>query len=49
VGTTFLLSPISGMLADKFGIRQTVFMGGLIASLGMLLSSFLVDQVSQQN
>ncbi len=47
VGCTFFLSPVSGILADKLGIRKTVFLGGLVASLGMLLSSFLVHEVSQ--
>ena len=45
VGTTFALSPVSGILADKLGIRLTVFLGSLIAALGMLASSFLTDQV----
>ena len=44
VGTTFFLSPVSGILADKLGIRLTVLLGSLIAALGMLASSFLVDQ-----
>jgi len=40
IGTTFLLSPISSILVDKFGIRKTAFTGGFIATLGMFLSSF---------
>ena len=46
IGTTFLLSPISSILVDKFGIRKTAFTGGFIATLGMFLSSFAVDRVS---
>ena len=44
VGTPFFLSPVSGILADKLGIRLTVLLGSLIAAVGMLASSFLVDQ-----
>ena len=46
IGTTFLLSPISSILVDKFGIRKTAFTGGFIATLGMFLSSFAVERVS---
>ena len=45
IGTTFLLSPISSVLVDKFGIRKTAFFGGFIATLGMFLSSFAVEKV----
>ena len=44
VGTTFFLSPVSGILADKLGIRLTVLLGSVIASVGMFASSFLVNQ-----
>ena len=44
VGTTFFLSPVAGILADKLGIRLTVLAGSLVAALGMLASSFLVNQ-----
>lgn len=43
MGTTFFVSPVSGLLTDYIGIRQTTFFGGLLASGGMLLSSFFVD------
>ena len=46
VGTTFALSALSSLLADKYGIRKTAFVGGIIATLGMLLSAFAVNQVS---
>ena len=46
IGTTFLLSPISSILVDKLGIRKTAFLGGFIATLGMFLSSFAVEKVS---
>nr|CAD7265404.1 unnamed protein product [Timema shepardi] len=39
IGTTFFLSPVAGILTDKIGIRTTTFIGGLLASGGMLLSS----------
>ncbi len=45
VGATFLLSALAGILTDRFGIRKTAFFGGLLATLGMLLSSFFVDRV----
>lgn len=45
MGTVFFVSPISGVLTDFAGIRTTTFLGGLIASLGMLLSSFSVHNV----
>ncbi|XP_048505544.1 monocarboxylate transporter 10 isoform X3 [Athalia rosae] len=45
IGTTFLLSPIAGILTDKIGIRLTTFIGGALASGGMLLSSLLYDKV----
>jgi hypothetical protein len=38
---------LAGILTDKFGIRKTAFVGGLIATIGMLLSSFFVDRVSE--
>lgn len=44
VGATFLLSAIAGILADKYGIRKTAFFGGLIATSGMLISSFFIDR-----
>ena len=45
IGTTFLMSPISGVLVDRLGIRKTAFLGGLVATLGAFLSSFTVDNV----
>lgn len=45
VGATFLLSALAGILTDRFGIRKTAFFGGLLATLGMLLSSFFVDRI----
>ncbi|KAK9303047.1 hypothetical protein QLX08_005153 [Tetragonisca angustula] len=46
IGTTFFLSPISGILTDKIGIQMTTFLGGALASSGMLLSSLFSSQVS---
>jgi len=45
IGATFALSPVSGILSDKFGIRRTAFFGGFIATLGMFLSSFCIDNI----
>ena len=45
IGATFALSPVSGILADKFGIRRTAFFGGFVATLGMFLSSFCINNV----
>ena len=46
IGTTFLMSPISGVLVDRLGIRKTAFLGGFIATLGAFVSSFIIDSVS---
>ncbi|GLG97454.1 Protein of unknown function [Gryllus bimaculatus] len=46
IGVTFLLSPLAGVLVDRFGIRPTTFVGGLLAASGMFLSSLFVDSVS---
>ncbi|XP_034939541.1 monocarboxylate transporter 10 isoform X2 [Chelonus insularis] len=45
IGTTFLLSPIAGILTDKIGIQITTFLGGLLASGGMILSSIYCTNV----
>ncbi|XP_012275951.1 monocarboxylate transporter 10 isoform X2 [Orussus abietinus] len=45
IGTTFLLSPVSGVLTDKFGIQATTFIGGAIASSGLFLSSIVSDKI----
>ena len=49
IGTTFLMSPISGVLVDRLGIRKTAFLGGLIATLGAFLSSFTIDSVRKSH
>ncbi|CAL7940712.1 unnamed protein product [Xylocopa violacea] len=46
IGTTFFLSPISGILTDKIGIQMTTFLGGAIASSGLLLSSMFSNKVT---
>ncbi|PSN54224.1 hypothetical protein C0J52_03540 [Blattella germanica] len=40
IGSTFFFSPLAGIVTDKIGIRWTTFIGGAMASGGMLLSSF---------
>jgi len=39
IGTTFFLSFLVGMLADKIGLRLTSVIGGILATLGMGLSA----------
>lgn len=48
VGMTFLLSPVSSILVDKYGVRKTAFLGSLITFLGMLSSAFAVEKVNKQ-
>lgn len=40
IGSTFFFSPLAGIITDRIGIRWTTFVGGAMASGGMLLSSF---------
>nr|QHN70701.1 karmoisin [Limenitis arthemis astyanax] len=46
LGTTFLLSPISGILTGLMGLRFTAVTGGVIAVLGLLISSFVANNVN---
>jgi MFS family permease len=46
IGATFALSPVAGILTDRYGLRQTTLMGGTLAVIGMLLSSFLTHKVT---
>ena len=39
IGTTFFLSFLVGMLADKIGLRATSVLGGVLATAGMSLST----------
>lgn len=43
IGATFFFSPVSGILVDKLGLRTTTFLGGLLTTSGMFLSSYYVD------
>lgn len=45
IGTTFLISPVAGVLTDRWGIRLTTAVGGVLASSGMLFSSFVTQNV----
>lgn len=45
IGTTFFLSPVAGCLTDKIGLRLTTFIGGMLASGGLLLSSFCTQDI----
>lgn len=43
MGTTFLVSSVSGVLTDIVGIQIITLLGGAIASGGFFLSSFAAD------
>lgn len=45
MGTTFVISPVAGLLTDLIGIRTTTFLGGVLACAGMLLSSMFAYNV----
>jgi len=45
IGTTFFLSCLVGVLADKIGIRPTAVLGGVIATTGMALSTFFSHKI----
>ena len=45
VGFTFFFSWFSGILSDMFGIRRIAFLGGAVAALGLLLTSFYLNNV----
>lgn len=45
IGTTFLLSPVSGILTDKIGLRNTTLLGGILAAAGMFLSAIFVKNI----
>ncbi|PZC84125.1 hypothetical protein B5X24_HaOG205847 [Helicoverpa armigera] len=45
MGTTFFLSPLSGVLTGVLGLRLTAILGGIISCTAMLLSSFFVYNV----
>ncbi|XP_057371942.1 monocarboxylate transporter 10-like [Daphnia carinata] len=45
IGMTFFVSPIAGILIDSIGLRRTAVLGGAIATIGMLASSFALAHV----
>jgi len=45
IGSTFFLSPVSGILVDKIGLRQTTVIGGIFCSCGMIISSYFTTNV----
>ncbi|XP_065216904.1 monocarboxylate transporter 10-like [Planococcus citri] len=45
IGTTFLLSMVSGMVSDRIGIRPTTCIGGFIITCSLLISSFYIENV----
>lgn len=46
IGTTFLLSTLSGILTDQIGVRNTTLLGGLLAAGGMFLSAMFVHSIT---
>uniref|UniRef100_A0A1L8DEH1 Putative monocarboxylate transporter n=1 Tax=Nyssomyia neivai TaxID=330878 RepID=A0A1L8DEH1_9DIPT len=46
IGSTFLLSPVAGILTDKIGLRQTAILGGILTSCGLLASSFVTHNIN---
>jgi MFS transporter, MCT family, solute carrier family 16 (monocarboxylic acid transporters), member 10 len=48
IGATFLFSPISGILVDKLGLRTTTFIGGILTTSGMFLSSHILNEKDEQ-
>ncbi|KAL0830644.1 hypothetical protein ABMA28_002782 [Loxostege sticticalis] len=46
MGTTFFLSPLSGVLTGLMGLRLTAVLGGTIATAGLFISSFVVDHIN---
>ena len=49
IGMTFFISPLAGIMIDSFGLRRTAILGGAIASIGMLASSFALQHVKNQS
>lgn len=45
LGATFFLSPVSGILTDKIGLRATTFIGGVLMTAGMILSSMFYHNI----
>uniref|UniRef100_A0A336MQP3 CSON004169 protein n=1 Tax=Culicoides sonorensis TaxID=179676 RepID=A0A336MQP3_CULSO len=45
IGSTFFLSPVSGILVDKIGIRKTTVLGGILCAGGMFFSSYCATNV----
>ncbi|XP_055853942.1 monocarboxylate transporter 10 isoform X2 [Episyrphus balteatus] len=45
IGTTFLLSPVAGLMSDKIGLRWTTFIGGVLSVSGLFLSSFYTHKI----
>ena len=45
-GALFFLSPLSGILSHKLGLRPIAFIGSVMAAFGMLASSIYVDNLT---
>jgi len=45
IGTTFFLSFIVGVIADKIGLRLTTVIGGIMCTAGMAISSVFYDKI----
>ncbi len=46
IGFTFLLSTLSSVLSDRFGLRRTAVLGGALAFAGMLCASFSIHNIT---
>jgi MFS family permease len=46
IGLTFFLSPIVAILSDTLGLRKTAMAGAVIATVGMVASSFVYHNLS---
>ncbi|CAK1555135.1 unnamed protein product [Leptosia nina] len=42
---TLLMSPVAGVFSDLLGLRLTAFLGGCIATTGLIISSFVIEWV----
>lgn len=45
-GLLFLISALSGVMADKIGIRRTAQLGASLMSISLILSSFFINTIS---
>ena len=39
----FMFSPVTSRLSERYGVRQVILLGGILMSVGLLLTSFAAD------